>query len=160
MNPDVLHRDLPLPSFNHKSSHGFTLIELMITVAIVGILASIAYPSYTSYVAKANRADAKAQLLKAAQYMQRFYSANDRYDQDRAGNSISSQMPASIQRAPESGTQIYSLTMATTVSAYTLSMVPLSTSSMATDGCGSLVLKADGGKSVTGSGMTSANCWK
>ena len=143
-----------------RSNDGFTLIELMITVAIVGILAAIAYPSYTNYVAKANRADAKAQLLKAAQYMQRFYSANDRYDQDRAGNTIASQMPASLQIAPESGNQMYALTIVASVSAYTLSMAPLTSATMATDGCGTFVLRADGGKSVTGTGMTSANCWK
>lgn len=142
-----------------RRQQGFTLIELMITVAIIAILASIAYPSYTSYVARANRADAKSQLLKAAQYMQRFYSANDRYDQDRAGNSVSSQMPASLQRAPETGTQIYTLNIAATASAYTLTMQPLATSSMSNDSCGSFILRSDGGKSISGT-ASAAECWK
>ena len=50
---------------------GFTLIELMIVLAIVGILSAIAFPSYTKYVAKGKRAEARAALLESAQYMER-----------------------------------------------------------------------------------------
>jgi type IV pilus assembly protein PilE len=81
-------------------STGFTLIEVMIVVAIISLLAAIALPSYQSYVARSNRAAAKTQLLQAAQYMQRFYAANDRYDADRAGNNnIWSIMPAAMLRS-------------------------------------------------------------
>ena len=58
---------------------GFTLIEVMIVVAIVAILAAIAYPSYLESVRKSKRAEARAQLMEAAQYMQRFYSQNDSF---------------------------------------------------------------------------------
>lgn len=53
-------------------SKGFTLIELMITVAIIGIIAAIAYPSYTQYVVRANRGEAQAYLLDLAQRQQQF----------------------------------------------------------------------------------------
>jgi len=58
---------------------GFTLIELMITVAIVAILASIAYPSYQSHVVKSRRTTAKACLLELAQFMERYYTTNMKY---------------------------------------------------------------------------------
>ena len=153
---------------------GFTLIELMIVVAIVAILASIAMPSYSSYVARARRADARAQLVMAAQFMQRFYSANDRFDQDRAGNSVfdnANGMPANLKRSPADSGPYYQLfTSITTVqtnhtatvntSAYTLTMAPISTGPMAADPCGMFTITSTGVKGVTGATKTRDECWK
>ena len=71
---------------SRRASAGFTLIELMITVAIVGILGAIAYPSYVAYVKRGKRAEARTILLDDAQFMQRFYSANNRYDKQLDGS--------------------------------------------------------------------------
>jgi type IV pilus assembly protein PilE len=58
---------------------GFTLIELMIVVAVIGILAAIAYPSYQNYVLRAHRADAQAEMMALAQAMERCYTLKNTY---------------------------------------------------------------------------------
>ncbi|MES2823294.1 MAG: type IV pilin protein [Pseudomonadota bacterium] len=59
---------------------GFTLVELMITLAIVSILAAVAYPSYMNTVRRSNRAEAKTELMDIAQRLQRCYTAYGRFD--------------------------------------------------------------------------------
>ena len=59
-----------------KLNHGFTLIELLVSVAIIGIIASIVYPTYVEYVLRAKRADAKAALLKTVLKQEKFRNNN------------------------------------------------------------------------------------
>ena len=69
---------------NKHGATGFTLIELMIVVVVVGILSAVAYPSYRDYVMKGKRAEGKAALLKAAQMQERYYSDKATYLADLA----------------------------------------------------------------------------
>ncbi|MCC4289016.1 type IV pilin protein [Vreelandella aquamarina] len=63
-----------------KHQRGFTLIELLIAVVIIGIIASIAYPSYTRYVERSQRAEAKAVLMETASILERCYTNNYSYE--------------------------------------------------------------------------------
>lgn len=65
-----------------KLQVGMTLIELMIVVVIVAVLASIAVPSYRSYVLRTHRVEAKSALLALAAAQEKFYTQNNRYAED------------------------------------------------------------------------------
>ncbi|MBO2693025.1 type IV pilin protein [Shewanella algae] len=65
-----------------KKAAGFTLIEAMITVVIIGILAAIAYPSYVQYIAKSTRAEAHAALMRLANLQEQYYLDNRTYATD------------------------------------------------------------------------------
>ena len=145
---------------NAKPQGGFTLIELMIVVTIIGILAAVALPSYNSYIAKGRRADARGQLLQAAQFMQRFYAANDQYQFDRAANPVADQMPAGLKRSPADGIQIYGLVISATGTDYTLTMTPITGSSMVSDECGSFTITSTGVRGISGASSLRDNCWR
>lgn len=131
-----------------RATQGFTLIELMIVVAIVGILAAIAFPAYTNYVAKGKRAEARATLLEASQYMERGYSALSTY---------TSTLPTRLTAVPSTGGTNYSVTAEASATGYTLTAAP--TGSFSSDSCGSLILTNTGQRSATGV-LTATDCWK
>lgn len=141
---------------NRAASQGFTLIELMITVAIIGILASIAYPSYTQYVQRANRAEARAILLENAQFLERNYTTVNRYDETSGGADIDdASLPKS--QSPENGAARYNMTVAmgaAPAQTFTLSATPVG--SMAGDACGVLTYTNAG---LQGADGNVAECW-
>lgn len=65
---------------SRKTSAGMTLVELMIAVAIVAILAAIAYPSYQAQVRRGNRTDAKTELMEVAQELEKCYTRYGAYN--------------------------------------------------------------------------------
>ena len=148
------------------TQRGFTLVELMVVLAIVMTIAAIAMPSYTENINRSKRAEAKAQLLEAAQYMQRFYSQNDSYAQNRAGTAVT--VPDALVRVPRSaasGSQNYTIGFATpapTVATFILQATPRAGGSMAGDKCGTFTLTQAGQRGVAGNaaGTTADSCWK
>ena len=159
-------------SQSHPQSHtrvcGFTLIELMVVVAIVAVLAAIAVPSYASYVARARRADARGQLVQVAQFMQRFYVANDDFSTDLAGNNVVDRVPANLLQSPADSMPIYNLAIpAATLSAtrYEIRMEPDAAGVMGNDTCGSFTLTSTGVRGVRVGGVAGTTsqrdtCWK
>ena len=132
---------------------GFTLIELMITVAIVGILAAVALPSYRSYVDRGQRSEARTALVEAQQFMERYYAANNRYTTDAAGTTAPN-LPERLQSA--GGGKYTSSVESPALASYTLQ----ATHTGADAKCGNLRLTSTGIKERTGTGMSVADCWR
>jgi type IV pilus assembly protein PilE len=132
---------------------GMTLVELMVAVAIVAILASVAYPSYMEQVRKGRRAEGQAVLTEASQFMERFATENMRYDQNLAGAAVA--LPATLAKAPKEGaSKFYDVSLQSVSStAYTLRAVP--TGVQAGDACGTMTVTNTGVK-----GAARADCWR
>jgi type IV pilus assembly protein PilE len=138
--------------------NGFTLIELMITVAVVGILAGIAYPSYQDSVMKTRRADAEGALLGLANAMERHFTETSSYlGAGTIDGNTGSPTIFSATSPVDGGTAYYNLTInAVTASTYTLNATP--TGSQSDDECGTLSLTQTGARGVS-TALAVDDCW-
>ena len=136
------------------AARGFTLIELMIVVAIVAILTAIAYPSYTHYILKTRRGAAKACLSEYANYMERYYTTNMEYDKAGAGGAANT-LPAMDCNTAQQTANYYDYTLGNlAASTYTLTATPKNGQS--SDSCGALTLDQTGARTAA---RGDATCW-
>ncbi|QXI29373.1 type IV pilin protein [Pseudomonas vanderleydeniana] len=124
---------------------GFTLIELMIVVAIVGILAAVAYPSYIEYSKRTHRTEIAGLLSEQAQNLERYYSRNGFYSN------------ASVS----TGNAYYSIAATLNAQDFTLAATAAAGSMMVGDKCGGFTITQTGARSNPGasSGVTTKDCW-
>ena len=129
------------------SIRGFTLIELMIVVAIVGILAAIAYPSYQDYVRRAARADAQADMLELAQWMERRFTTANSY----------AFVNAPFDQSPRTGAPRYGIAIAVSANGleYTITATPAG--AQVGDLCGAMTVDQLG---ATTPNPDPNNCWR
>ncbi|MES2072680.1 MAG: type IV pilin protein [Pseudomonadota bacterium] len=145
----------------YKTAHGFTLIELMTAIAVVGLLTAIALPNYTAYIARSNRNVAKGDLLELQQWMERNYTLTNSYATLPSGGALTSaSLPFSASPRSSTSTK-YNLSFSAgpTATDYTLQAVP--TSSQNDPSCATLSITSAGVRGASGAtGTTAINaCW-
>lgn len=130
-------------------SAGFTVIELMIVVAVIAILSAIALPSYSAYMARGYRAEARAALMQAAQWMERVATATGTYP---------SALPNTLKSVPS---DTYSIAANVDTDGLTFTLTATAKGRQANDRCGNYTLTNAGETGVTGAtgGASASECW-
>jgi len=143
----------------HASS-GFTLIELMVTVVIMSILASIAIPAYNAQIRKSRRTEAKTALLDLAGREERYFNTNPTVGYTNSSANVGyATPPATVTNYPV-GSGYYTVTI-TLAAAPLYTIVARAVGDQAQDVCPTLAVDSTGLQTATGSGPNpNVDCWK
>ena len=139
-----------------RAAAGFSLLELLVAMVILAVLASIALPTYAEYVARSRRFEARAGLLEAAHWMERWRTERGRYD-DPANAGLP---PPGFawRQVPRAGAAHYAVSVTATATTYTITATAVGT--MAGDVCRSMSIDETGMRAFTGPGSTEEVCWR
>ena len=137
------------------NTKGFTLIELMIVVVVLGIIVAIAYPAYQGMVQQARQSDAKSVLMETAQKLERCYTESNAYDDDGSGGDCVDLSSLSSEQG------YYDVGGTITSNTFTLEATPAAGSPQADDDeCAKFILAHTGEQTAEDSaGNDSPHCW-
>jgi type IV pilus assembly protein PilE len=146
-----------------KKNRGFSLIEVMIVVLIIGVISAIAYPVYQQYVLRSYRAEAKRSLQEAAQWMERNYSLTQTYLLQANGTTLdaaalTAQPFAKVPAGATGGALRYNISFSAGPAANTFTLQAVPANNQAVDKCGTFSLTSTQQRNATGPEGT-VSCW-
>lgn len=147
----------------HTQHSGFTLIEVMVVVAVVGILSAIAYPAYTDYILRSYRAEGRNMLLEAAQFLEKNYTLTQRYNVSASGGAMDNAalVTAGLGTVPRGGgSKIrYRITFLDGPTRDSYTLIATAEGPQVKDDCQNLTLNNLQVRGRTGSIPTVSECW-
>lgn len=147
-----------LPIRRPRGARGFTLVELMITVMIIGVLATIAIPSYQQFVQRARRTEAKSAMLRVMGAQERFFTVNNTYTTNPAQLNFITCDGGSTGSADTCDASKYLITIAALGGDLSTGFRLTASPKISDELCGDLTLTSTNVKDKTGTGSI-ADCW-
>jgi type IV pilus assembly protein PilE len=138
-------------------NRGFTLVELLIVIAVLSIAIAIGYPSYRDQVRKARRAEGMGQLLELADRMERHYADLGTYDQADGSDMTAADI---YTDTTDDGYYTLSVDAGTDNVQFTVRATPTTKGGQNKDKCGTFMLDSLGVRSLTGNSLSVDECWK